>query len=48
MRVLVFAAHPDDESIGLGGTIYKHVKRDDAVKVVYMTDGRMGNPDIPA
>jgi len=46
MRVLVFGAHQDDESIGMAGTIFKHVKRGDEVKVVFMTDGSGGALDI--
>ncbi len=38
-RVLVLAAHPDDESLGLGGTIIKHVKKGDTVTVLILTDG---------
>jgi LmbE family N-acetylglucosaminyl deacetylase len=43
-RVLVIAPHPDDELIGLGGTIKLHVKAKDRVKVVYVTDGSSGFP----
>ncbi len=38
-RVLVFAAHPDDEVLGMGGTIALHVERGDQVRVVVVTDG---------
>jgi LmbE family N-acetylglucosaminyl deacetylase len=40
LRVLVFAAHPDDEVLGMGGTIAVHTTvRGDSVKVVCVTDG---------
>jgi LmbE family N-acetylglucosaminyl deacetylase len=39
MRVLVFAAHPDDETLGMGGTIGLHVQAGDEVRVVCVTDG---------
>jgi LmbE family N-acetylglucosaminyl deacetylase len=39
MRILVFAAHPDDEVLGMGGTIARHAVRGDAVRVVCVTDG---------
>lgn len=39
-RVLVFAAHPDDEVLGMGGTIAVHAKRRrDEVRIVCVTDG---------
>jgi N-acetylglucosamine malate deacetylase 1 len=38
-RVLVFAAHPDDEVLGMGGTIAVHVERGDQIRVVVVTDG---------
>lgn len=46
MRVLVFGAHQDDESIGMAGAIYKHTARGDAVKVAFMTDGSGGALDV--
>jgi N-acetylglucosamine malate deacetylase 1 len=39
MNVLVFAAHPDDEVLGMGGTIAVHADRGDSVTVVCLTDG---------
>src|SRR5215211_6050346 len=39
MRVLVFAAHPDDDVLGMGGTIALHALRGDEVRVVCVTDG---------
>ena len=38
-RVLVLAAHPDDEVLGMGGTIAVHADRGDEVRVVVVTDG---------
>jgi len=37
MNVLVIAAHPDDEILGVGGTILKHKKRGDSVSVCIVT-----------
>jgi len=37
MNVLVIAAHPDDETIGAGGTITKHVKKGDGVYLCVVT-----------
>ena len=38
-RILVIVAHPDDETIGMGGTISKHIRNGDDVNVISMTDG---------
>ena len=38
-NILVIVAHPDDETIGCGGTIIKHVKSGDNVYLVSFTDG---------
>jgi LmbE family N-acetylglucosaminyl deacetylase len=43
-RVLVMAPHFDDETIGVGGTIYRHVQRGDPTAVLFFTDGREGDP----
>lgn len=37
--VLVVAAHADDEVLGCGGTISRHVEEGDAVHLVLMADG---------
>lgn len=39
MNVLVVAAHPDDEVLGCGATIAKHVLAGDEVRVVIMAEG---------
>ena len=42
MNVLVIAPHPDDESLGCGGTLCKHAARGDRVVVVFVTSGELG------
>ncbi len=37
--VLVLAPHPDDEAIGMGGTLAMHVENGSTVTVLYLTDG---------
>lgn len=39
-KVIVFAPHPDDETLGCGGTIAKRVSEGYKVIVVVITDGR--------
>jgi len=41
MRVVVFAAHPDDEVLGCGGTIARHSACGDDVFVVIAAEGMM-------
>ena len=39
MKILVIAAHPDDEVLGMGGTIKKYTKAGDQVKILIMATG---------
>lgn len=40
MNVLVFAPHADDEILGCGGTIARHVGEGDVVYVCVVTRGK--------
>ena len=40
---LVLAPHPDDESLGCGGSIRKHIRAKSRVKVVFLTSGDKGD-----
>lgn len=54
MRVLVIAAHPDDEVLGCGATIAKHVRKGDIVDILIIGDGitaryeenELNNPEV--
>ena len=38
-KILIIAAHPDDDAIGCAGTIMKHIANSDIVYVLFMTNG---------
>jgi LmbE family N-acetylglucosaminyl deacetylase len=40
LTVLAVAPHPDDETIGCGGTLALHTRAGDRVHVLFVTDGR--------
>jgi len=39
-KIIVFAPHPDDETLGCGGTIAKRISEGYEVLIVVMTDGK--------
>jgi LmbE family N-acetylglucosaminyl deacetylase len=48
VNVLVVTAHPDDEVLGMGGTLALHARRGDDVRVVCLTDGSSAQyPNMP-
>lgn len=42
-KILVVAAHPDDEWFGLGGTLIKHRKMGYEINILIVTDGERGD-----
>ena len=38
-KILVIAAHPDDELIGCGGSIIKFLKAGSAVRILFLAEG---------
>lgn len=45
-KVLVVAPHCDDEILGCGGVIAKHISKDHPVYVAVVTNGNLGAPEI--
>ncbi len=41
-RILLLSPHPDDESLGCGGTLLRHLHRGDQVHVIFLTSGEQG------
>ena len=46
-KILVICAHPDDETLGLGGTIVKHSKNGAKIFVLVFTEGESGADNVP-
>ena len=44
-RAVVFAAHPDDETLGAGGTVHRLARQGTEVRVVVATLGENSHPD---
>ena len=44
-QIVVFAAHPDDEIIGCGGTMARHIDDGDDVHVIILAEGVTGRDD---
>ncbi|MBT3255910.1 MAG: glycosyltransferase [Deltaproteobacteria bacterium] len=42
-RVLVLAPHPDDETLGCGGSLALHAQAGDPVKILFLTNGAKGD-----
>ena len=41
-RILIYAPHQDDETLGIGGTILKCLEKGKTIKTIYVTDGAAG------
>ena len=37
MKILIFAPHPDEETLGCGGTLLKHLSKGDKIYWCLMT-----------
>ena len=42
-QILCVVAHPDDEALGIGGTLIKHTNRGDNVNILILSEGEDSN-----
>ena len=45
-NIIIFAAHPDDEILGVGGTVARHMSEGDAVSIVIMATGLASRGEV--
>lgn len=45
-KIVVVAPHADDEIIGCGATIAKHIKAGDEVMIIIATNASIGAPEL--
>jgi LmbE family N-acetylglucosaminyl deacetylase len=46
-KVVVLAPHPDDETLGVGGTLSSLVGRAERIAIISLTDGERSHPSSP-
>ena len=46
MKVLVVSAHPDDEILGAGATLARHVDQGDEVHACVLSEGAIRPPSL--
>lgn len=44
-KILCIAVHPDDETLGCGGTLLKHRANGDSISCLFLTDGNMAQKE---
>ena len=47
-KIVCIVAHPDDEALGVGGTLIRHVRAGDRVEIVILSDGEGSKMDPAA
>ena len=45
-KIIIVAPHPDDEVIGLGGTLLRLLEEGCTVEIIYMTSGKLSEKKI--